>query len=478
MYRANLYINGAEIAHTPLARFDVINPATEEVLGSAPSAGINEVNAAVEAAQHGFEVWRRTPPFERAIVLRRIGALIRERLEALATSVTLEIGKTRVESRLEATACAEYFEWAAEETRRLSGYFRPGRTADSRFEVSHEPVGIVLALTAWNYPLILVTRKVSMALAAGCSVIVRPAEEAPACVSALIRCCHDAGVPPGVVNLLLGSPEQVISPLMANPVVRAVSFTGSTRIGQLLVQQSAQTVKRLTMELGGHAPFIVLEDADVAKAAAAAVAARMRCSGQVCSAPSRFFVHHSVAQEFIEQMCTLSRALKVGSGMDEDVQMGPLATSRQLERAQRLVADAHSKGARVICGGGRPHGLNRGYFFEPTILTELSPDAAVMREEPFTPIAAIVPVESAQQAVARANEVAFGLAAYVYSRSGNAIDQVTAELQAGVIGVNTVSVALPEAPFGGVKHSGYGREGGVEGIHDFLNAKFVHRFRT
>ena len=297
-------------------------------------------------------------------------------------------------------------------------------------------------------------------------------------MAALVRCCHDAGLPPGAVNLLFGSPQAVVEPLMANPIVRQVSFTGSTRVGQLLVQQSAQTVKRLTMELGGHAPFIVLEDADIGKAAAAAVTARMRCAGQVCSAPSRFFVLESVSGAFTDQMTKLASAMKVGNGMEDGVQMGPLATGRQLQRAQRLVADARAKGAKVACGGGRPGGLNHGYFFEPTILTNLSPDATILHEEPFTPIAAIVPVKSPEEAVARANEVEFGLAAYVFSRSGNAIDAVTSELQAGVIGVNTVAVATPEAPFGGIKQSGYGREGGIEGIRDFLNEKFVHRVRA
>jgi succinate-semialdehyde dehydrogenase/glutarate-semialdehyde dehydrogenase len=477
MYKANLYINGVEIDKTASGRIEVINPATEEVLGSAPSAGPHEVSAAVEAAQRGFEVWKRTTPYERSLILRKIGGLIRERTEELVTLVTLEIGKTKAESRIEVTACAEYFEWAAEEARRLGGYFRSGRAPDTRHEVSHEPVGIVLALAAWNYPVILASRKLAMALAAGCSVIVRPAEEGPACVAALIRCCHDAGIPPGVVNLLFGSPEAVVEPLMANPAIRQVSFTGSTRVGQLLVQQSAQTVKRLTMELGGHAPFIVLEDADIGKAAAAAVTARLRCAGQVCSAPGRFFVQASVSGAFTDQMVKLSRAVKVGNGMEDGVQMGPLATGRQLQRTQRLVADARAKGAKLACGGGRPGGLNHGYFFEPTILTDLSPDAAVLHEEPFSPIAAVVPVGSAEEAITRANEVEFGLAAYVFGKSGNALDMVAAELQAGVIGVNTVAVATPEAPFGGVKQSGYGREGGIEGIHDFLNAKFVHRVR-
>jgi succinate-semialdehyde dehydrogenase/glutarate-semialdehyde dehydrogenase len=474
MYEPCLWINGRAIGETSAARIDVVNPATEEVLGTAPTAGSAEVAAAVEAAQHGFDVWSHTTPWDRAIVLKRIAALIRERAEDLVTLVTQEIGKTRAESRIEVTAATEYFEWAAEETRRLGGYFRSGRAAGSRFEVDHEPVGIVLALAAWNYPIILASRKLAMALAAGCSVILRPAEEAPACVSALVRCLHDAGVPAGVVNLLVGSPGAVVEPLMANPAVRKVSFTGSTRVGQLLIAQSAHTVKRLTLELGGHAPFIVLADADVEKAASMAVIARMRCAGQVCTAPSRFYVDRSIAPAFTERVTALSRALKVGNGMDDGVNMGPLATRRQQERAERLVADARERGARVTCGGGRPAGLDSGYFFEPTVLTHVPDDAAILHEEPFTPIAAIVTVENSEEAVRRANAVEFGLAAYVFGRSGDAIERVTSTLQAGCVGVNTIAVTVAEMPFGGVKHSGYGREGGVESIHDFLNTKFVH----
>jgi succinate-semialdehyde dehydrogenase/glutarate-semialdehyde dehydrogenase len=345
----------------------------------------------------------------------------------------------------------------------------------SRFEVTHEPVGVVLALSAWNYPMILSARKLAMALAAGCSVIVRPAEEAPSCVSALVKCCVDAGLPAGSVNLLFGSPQAIVEPLMANPVVRQVSFTGSTRVGQILIRQSAETVKRLTMELGGHAPFIVLQDADIEKAASTAVIARMRNAGQVCTAPSRFFVHEAIAGAFTKRMTELARALKVGYGMDDSTQMGPLATDRQRERAEQLVADARDKGAKVITGGGRQKGMNGGYYFEPTLLTDLAPNSRVLAEEPFTPIAAIVPVASAQDAVNQANSVEFGLAAYVYGAPGAALDLVTEGLEAGVIGVNNAAVAIPEMPFGGVKASGYGREGGSEGVHDYLNAKFVHR---
>jgi succinate-semialdehyde dehydrogenase / glutarate-semialdehyde dehydrogenase len=475
MYSASLFIDGIAIEKSSQDRIEVLNPGTGEALGTVPSAGPAEVAAAVAAAQRGMTAWSRVNPWERANILRRVGTLIRERVEELAGVLTLEIGKPLGESRVEVISSAEYFDWCADEARRIYGYTRPGRLPGSRFEVTHEPVGVVLALTAWNYPVILTARKLAMALAAGCSVIVRPAEEAPASVAALVKCCHDAGLPAGTVNLLFGSPEAVVEPLMANPIVRQVSFTGSTRVGQILIRQSAQTVKRLTMELGGHAPFIVLEDADIEKAASTAVFARTRNAGQVCTSPSRFFVHEAVARAFTERVTELTRALKVGNGMDDSTQMGPLATSRQRERAEQFVADARDKGGRVISGGNRKKDLGGGYYFEPTVLTHLAPDSRILTEEPFSPIAAIVPVANVQEAIAQANAVEFGLAAYVFGRAGAALDQVTEALEAGVIGVNNAAVAIPEMPFGGVKQSGYGREGGAEGIHDYLNAKFIHR---
>ena len=478
MYKASLYINGQEIEKTDAPRIEVINPATEEVLGSVPSAGPAEVAAAVAAAQSGFNAWKRVGPWERSTVMRRIASLIRERAEDIATTLTLEIGKPIGEARGEVMVSAEYFDWCADEARRIFGHSRDGRTPGSRFDISYEPVGIVLALTAWNYPVILPARKLAMALAAGCAVIVRPAEESPACVAALVRCCQDGGLPPGTVNLLFGSPEAVVEPLMANPAIRKISFTGSTRVGRLLIRQSAETVKRVTMELGGHAPFLVLEDADIDNAVAMATLGKYRNAGQVCSAPSRFFVHQSVASAFTERMAASAKALRVGNGLEQSTQMGPLATARQRDRAERLVADARAKGANVVCGGGRPKGLDRGYFYEPTILNNLPDDAAILAEEPFTPVAAIVPVASTEEAIRRANALEFGLAAYVFSRSGAAIDAVTAELEAGVIGVNNVAVAVAEAPFGGVKQSGFGREGGQESLHEYLNPKFVHKMRA
>ncbi len=478
MYVANLFINGQPVERTQSDRFEVVNPATGAALGDAPNAGLSEVQAALAAAQAGFDVWRRKSPWERSTVLRRIAVLLRERMTPIARLLTLEVGKPLTESVAEVSAAAEYFDWYADEARRVFGSVIGGRVVGARMEVSHEPVGVVLALTAWNFPIILASRKLSMALAAGCSVILRPAEEAPACIAALVQCCDDAGLPPGTINLLFGSPEAVVEPLMASSIVRKVSFTGSTRVGQLLIGQSAATVKRLTMELGGHAPFIVLDDANLDQAAGFAVAAKLRNAGQVCTAPSRFFVHEAVAKPFIEKMVAVMRAIKVGDGLHEGVQMGPLATTRQRDRTERLVEDARSKGATVSWGGGRPDQANGGFFFDPTVLSDLPSNAAILTEEPFAPIAAIVSVASTEEAIERANALEFGLAAYLFTRSIDSIDLVTAELQAGAIGVNTTAVAVPEAPFGGVKQSGYGREGGEGGLGEYLNPKFVHRMRA
>jgi succinate-semialdehyde dehydrogenase / glutarate-semialdehyde dehydrogenase len=475
MYSANLFIGGQSIAYSSSDRFQVVNPATEEPLGDVPAAGAAEVEASLAAAECGLAAWRDVGPWDRSALLRRIAGLIRERGETIALLLTLEVGKPLAEARAEVNVAAEYFDWCADESRRPLGVLADGRMAGSRYSVTHEPVGVVLALTAWNFPISLASRKLTMALAAGCSVILRPAEEAPACVGELVRCCHDAGLPNGAVNLLFGTPEAIIEPLMAAPSVRKVSFTGSTRVRQILIRQSAQTVKRLTMELGGHAPFIVLEDADIDRAATAALTGRLRNAGQVCTSPSRFFVHETRLPAFVDRMADGARAIRLGNGRQDGVQMGPLATARQRERAERLVDDARDKGAQIAYGGGRPAHLNRGFFLEPTIMTHLPADAALLTEEPFSPLAAIVPVSGPDEAIARANSAEFGLAAYVFGRSDISTDYVASRLEAGVVGVNNITVAVPEMPFGGVKQSGFGREGGPEGIKEYLNIKFVHK---
>jgi succinate-semialdehyde dehydrogenase/glutarate-semialdehyde dehydrogenase len=476
MYKAPVhFIDGVEIAAAEGQVIPIVNPATEERLGEVVAAGSVLVAAALRAAERGLQRWRATSPWERSRMLREIGRLMREREEELALLLTLEVGKPLAEARAEVAVSAEHFDWCADEARRIYGLSFEGRSEGSRFEVRHEPVGVVLALTAWNFPINLASRKLAMALAAGCAVILRPAEEAPGCIAALVRCCHDAGVPAGAVNLLIGPPEAIVTPLMAAPSVRKISFTGSTRVGQLLIRQSADTVKRLTMELGGHAPFIVLDDADVGEAAAVAVQTKFRNAGQVCTSPSRFFVARPVLEAFEYAVTQRTLKLKVGDGRSPGVNMGPLATERQRARSERLVADALAKGARLLCGGRRPSGLECGYFYEPTVLADVSHTADILHEEPFAPVMAIVPVADADEAVARANATEAGLASYLFTRSAERADRVSNALEAGLVGINAAAVALPEGPFGGIKQSGFGREGGEIGVREYLNTKFVHR---
>nr|WP_314256773.1 NAD-dependent succinate-semialdehyde dehydrogenase [uncultured Devosia sp.] len=458
---------------TPL--ITVTNPYDETQLGSVASAGHQDVMDAMDAADMGQSTWSVTSPWQRSAVLRRIAVLLHERRDVIATTITLETGKPVAESMAEIQNAADHFDWCADEARRVYGRTLDGREADSRFEIRHEPVGVVLALTAWNFPLSLPARKLASGLAAGCAIILRPASETPATAAALVSCCHDAGVPAGVVNLLFGEPDIVVEPLLTSPRVRKVSFTGSTRVGQILIRQCADTLKRLTMELGGHAPFVVLDDADVDAAAKVAVASKFRNAGQVCTAPSRFFVHQALVESFTERFVEGARALRLGDGLATDTDMGPQISARQRERAERLVADAVAKGGRIATGGRRPDGRNRGFFFEPTVLVDVPDNAQLLDEEPFTPIATILSVHSAEEAVARANALEYGLAAYLFGRSERQLNDVAGRLQAGMVGVNTAMVSTAEAPFGGIKASGSGREGGSEGISDYLNTKFIHR---
>jgi succinate-semialdehyde dehydrogenase/glutarate-semialdehyde dehydrogenase len=452
----------------------VINPATEEVLGTLRLANGEDVADALASAEKGLAAWRQVGPWARSDVLRKIGALIRERQAEIARLLTIEIGKPIVEAEMEVLSGAEHFEWAADQARQLAGFSVSSRGPGGRGQVSYEPVGIALALTAWNFPINLSTRKVCMALAAGCSVIIRPAPESPGSIAVMVQCCIDAGLPEGAVTLLFGTPEEVIAPLMAAPQVRKVSFTGSTRVGKLLIGQSAATVKRLTMELGGHAPVLVLPDADVAQAAEASALAKFRNAGQVCTSPSRFYVHESIASQFIEGVAGVAKKLKLGNGLDRSVTMGPLATVRQRDRTEALVADARQRGAKVVTGGNRPRDINAGYFFEPTVLTELDPDSEILHEEPFAPVASVMTYAKLDDALQQANGLEAGLAAYVFTRSLTDATMVSERLEAGVVGVNTCAVAMPEGPFGGVKQSGFGREGGRTAIYDYLNAKFTH----
>ncbi len=471
-----LYVDGEWRQARGGAQLDVIDPATEEVLGAIPSAAPADLDDALAAAARGLAVWRRTSPWDRAKVLRRAADLIRERVEAIVAVMSAETGKPLAEARLETGAAADQFEWYAEETKRIYGQTIEGRDPAVRMTVHYEPVGIVAAFSPWNFPAVLPARKLAAALGAGCAVVIKPAEEAPGSGMAIMQALHDAGLPKGVANLVTGVPASIASHLIAAPMVRKISFTGSVPVGKQLLRLAADGVKKVSMELGGHCPVLVFEDADPVAAAEAAGRAKFRNCGQVCVSPSRFFVHESIAEPFADAFARLARSLKLGPGREAGVEMGPLANKRGLTRALELVEDARQAGARLRAGGGRPSGFNRGYFFEPTVLDQVPDSARIMHEEPFVPIAPIVAFSSFDEAVAKANAVPFGLAAYVFTRSLKTATLASEALEAGMVGVNDMALATAEAPFGGVKESGIGREGGSLGIKDYLEAKYT-RFR-
>lgn len=469
-----MFIDGAAVNAKGAPRIDIVNPANEEIIGSAPVLEAEKAAAVVAAAERGFAAWSGTSPWKRSSVLLAIAANLKRSVDEIAQAATLESGKPLSDARSEVLNAAEHFEWFAGECRRSYGYTVTGRLPESRIRIEHSPVGVVLALTPWNFPVSMAARKLAMALAAGCSVILRPSELVPASASLLVKCCHEGGLPDGAVNLVLGMPDTSVAPFMAIPAVRKVSFTGSTPVGKLLMRQSAETVKRVTMELGGHAPVIVMPDTDIDAAATAAAKAKFRNSGQVCVSPSRFFVHEDVAERFTGRMVEVARQQTLGDGFDAQVTMGPLITARHRDRAQSIVDDARSKGATVAIGGGRPSHLNRGYFFEPTVLTNVSEESMILSEEPFSPIAPVLPFRHVDEAVERANALEFGLSAYVFTNSLTLANDIADRLEVGICGINTFAAGLPELPFGGVKQSGFGREGGAEGIWEFLNPKMVH----
>jgi succinate-semialdehyde dehydrogenase/glutarate-semialdehyde dehydrogenase len=468
-----LYIDGKWTAARDGAVVEVIDPATEETIGHIPKAGAADLDAALAAAKRGFEAWRRVPPWERSQLLRRAAETLRARVEAIARLMSIETGKPIAEARAELGGAVEQLDWNADEARRIYGYTIEGRAADMRMQVRYEPVGVVAAFTAWNFPTLLPARKIAPALAAGCSVIIKPAEEAPGSCMALVQAFHDAGLPAGVLNLVTGVPAFISEHVVRSPVVRKISLTGSVPVGKRLLALAAEGVKRASMELGGHGPVLVFEDADVEKAAEICARTKFRNCGQVCISPSRFYVQEKIYAPFAETFARITRGLKIGRGIDESTQVGPLANKRGLARAEALIDDAKAQGARVLAGGGRPAGFPRGYFFEPTVLADVPDAAKVMSEEPFGPIAPITRFSSLEDGVARANAVPFGLAGYVFSSSLRTATLASEALEVGMVGVNEMLLASAEMPFGGVKESGMGREGGALGIKDYLEPKFI-----
>jgi succinate-semialdehyde dehydrogenase/glutarate-semialdehyde dehydrogenase len=466
-----LYIDGHWREGAAARKLPVLNPATGEVMGELACAETADLEEVAEAANRGFDVWRKISAFDRYKMMRKAAQLLRDRVETVAQLMTLEQGKPLAEARMEVMAGADTIDWFAEEGRRAYGRVIPARQMDVYQLVIKEPVGPVAAFTPWNFPINQIVRKLSAALAAGCSIIVKAPEETPASPAELIRAFIDAGVPAGVVNLVYGDPAHISTYLIAHPAIRKISFTGSTPVGKQLAAMAGQHMKRMTMELGGHAPVVVFNDADIVLAAKTMAASKFRNAGQVCVSPTRFLVQEGVFNEFVDQFVMHAEKLKVGNGMEAGINMGPLANPRRKSAMQNLVADAAQQNAKLKTGG-KAMGT-AGNFWAPTVLTELPLSARAMTEEPFGPMALINPFKTFDDAVQEANRLPFGLAAYAWTRSARTAQQIAASVQTGMITINHLGLGMPETPFGGVKDSGYGSEGGTEALEAYLNPKFV-----
>jgi succinate-semialdehyde dehydrogenase / glutarate-semialdehyde dehydrogenase len=454
-------------------RAEVVNPCTEEVLWSAPSAGPEDVAEALAHAREALKSWSAVHGWERAKVLRGIARAMEGRKAEIARALSLEIGRPLSQSEGEVSIAIEQFDWFAGEAERLFGETIPSRQG-GRLQAVPEPVGIVAAFTAWNFPVNLPVRKIAPALAAGCVIIVRPSEQVPMTSTLIAEACVAGGVPAGVVQLLLGKASTITPLLMDANEVRKISLTGSTRVGQMLMADAARTVKRFSMELGGHAPVVVCADADIEAAAVQCAAFKFRNAGQVCIAPSRFYVEDSAMDRFLDRLKAEAEALKLGDSQDKSTTMGPLTLASGREKIELLTADAISRGGRLASGGKRPDGSNKGYFFEPTIVADVPDDAQVMSDEPFGPLAPVARFSDFSDALKRANSTPFGLAAYGFTGSHAKAEALSKGLHAGMVGVNTFMIAHAEAPFGGIDHSGSGREGGRGAIRDYQNVKLTH----
>jgi succinate-semialdehyde dehydrogenase/glutarate-semialdehyde dehydrogenase len=466
-----LYIGGAWRNGDGRQGEDVVNPATEKPLARLPHASASDLDQALAAAKAGLAVWRATSAYDRAKVLRKAAALVRERAEPIARIMTQEQGKVLAESRAEVLVTADIIEWFAEEGRRAYGRIVPGRAKGTRQLVVQEPVGVVAAFTPWNFPTLTPARKIGASLAAGCSIIIKPSEETPGSCVELVRCFVDAGLPAGVLNLVFGVPAKVSEHLIASDLVRKISFTGSVPVGKHLAGLAAKGMKRATMELGGHSPVVVFGDADPEKTADTIAAFKYRNAGQVCISPTRFYVQEGVYDRFLKRFTEFANAIKLGDGLEQGTTMGPLANARRLDAMEAIVNDSRSRGGKIVTGGKRR--ANQGYFFEPTVITDLPDDCKLMTQEPFGPIAPVVAFKTFDEVVARANALPFGLAAYAFTGSAQTATAIGDALESGMVGVNSVAISTPETPFGGVKDSGYGHEGGIEGMEAYTVRKFI-----
>lgn len=466
-----LYIDGAWCQSASGATGDVFNPATGKVISQLPHAKPEDLDRALAAAQRGFDLWRKTSAYDRAKIMRKAAELIKERADTIAAVLTQEQGKPLAEAKMEVLFAPDHIEWCAEEGRRIYGRVVPARQSNVRQTVLREAVGPVAAFAPWNFPINQSIRKIASALAAGCSIIIKCPEESPSCCIEMVRCFHDAGLPAGVLNLVFGVPHEISSYLIASPIIRKVSFTGSVPVGKHLAALAGQHMKRSTMELGGHSPVIVFEDANSEMAAKMTAAAKFRNAGQVCISPTRFYVHDKVYDHFVSRFTEIASGLKVGDGAEASTQMGPLAAVRRVDVMESFVADAKQRGAKINTGGTRVG--NAGYFYAPTVLSDVPDDATIMTEEPFGPLAPIVRFNNHDDVIKRANSLPFGLAAYAFTESLRIATRVGEELEAGLVSINGAPLTAAETPFGGVKDSGFGSEGGIEGLEPYVTTKLL-----
>jgi len=466
-----LHVGGKWRAAKDGRTLDVINPATEEVIGKIAHAGRADLDEALAAAQKGFETWRKVSPMERSKLMRKAASLVRERAESIATIMTTEQGKPLAEARIEVAGSADVLEWFAEEGRRAYGRLIPARGEGIYQMVVREPVGVVAGFTPWNFPVSQAVKKIAAALAAGCAFILKGPEETPASCAELVRALVDAGLPDGVVQLVYGVPAEISEYLIPHPVVRKISFTGSTAVGKHLASLAGLHMKRATMELGGHGPAIVCNDADLDHAAKILSANKFRNAGQVCVSPTRFLVQREVYEPFVERFVKAVKDIKVGNGLEAGTTMGPLANARRVAAMEGFVTDAVQKGAKLRTGGKRIG--NKGFFFEPTVVTDVPKSARIMNEEPFGPLAIINRFDDYEEAVAEANRLEYGLAAYAFTKSAKTSARLGEAVESGMISINHLGLGLPEIPFGGIKDSGFGSEGGAEALEAFFNSKLV-----
>ncbi|MCL4758742.1 MAG: NAD-dependent succinate-semialdehyde dehydrogenase [Rhodocyclaceae bacterium] len=469
-----MYINGQWQQASSGKSFDVFNPADGDRIGSVPDGGREDAERAIAAASTAAPAWSARTAYERSAILRRAWELMLARADELARLMSTEQGKPVKAARFEVQYAADFLLWFAEEAKRLYGETIPSARADQRFLVAHQPVGVVAAITPWNYPVSMLTRKLAPALAAGCTVVLKPAESTPLCARAVFEILHEAGLPAGVANLVTAAdPRPIGEVFTSHPAVRKITFTGSTAVGKALARDAAATMKRMSMELGGHAPFIVFPDADPEHAAKGAAGVKFLNTGQACISPNRMFVHRAILDAFVHTLAQRIGKLRAGLGLDPDVAIGPLNNEAALAKVARQVEDAVAKGAQLVCGGERLHlpGLEKGCFYAPTLLTGVTPDMQIYREETFGPVAAVIPFDDTDDILAMANDTDYGLAAYVYTRDIARAFRMFEGLRFGIIGINDINPTSAAAPFGGMKESGLGREGAREGIFEYLETK-------